>query len=158
MPLTDAEKAAKRAEIMKRVAEARAAQEAKAKAVAEPPNPKLFGTHTDITCDGCNVEPIVGFRWRCKNCKNHDLCGTCHAQFLEGKLVHNNRRNNVSMRVQDHEFFAWKDQKGFKGMKMNGEVIEEKQKKTKPNEPCPCGSGKKYKKCCRPKDMASGIC
>ena len=38
------------------------------------------------------------------------------------------------------------------------DTIEEKQKKTKPNEPCPCGSGKKYKKCCRPKDMASGIC
>ena len=25
-------------------------------------------------------------------------------------------------------------------------------KKTKPNEPCPCGSGKKYKKCCSGKD------
>jgi uncharacterized protein YecA (UPF0149 family) len=23
-------------------------------------------------------------------------------------------------------------------------------KKTKPNEPCPCGSGKKYKVCCMP--------
>ena len=22
-------------------------------------------------------------------------------------------------------------------------------KRVKPNEPCPCGSGKKYKKCCR---------
>ena len=25
-----------------------------------------------------------------------------------------------------------------------------------PNDPCPCGSGKKYKKCCREKDIASG--
>ena len=23
--------------------------------------------------------------------------------------------------------------------------------KIKPNEPCPCGSGKKFKRCCRPK-------
>ena len=23
-----------------------------------------------------------------------------------------------------------------------------------PNDPCPCGSGKKYKKCCRDKDLA----
>ena len=28
------------------------------------------------------------------------------------------------------------------------EVKEVKQEKVKPNEPCPCGSGKKYKKCC----------
>ena len=27
-----------------------------------------------------------------------------------------------------------------------------KQEKVGPNDPCPCGSGKKYKKCCRDKD------
>jgi len=26
-----------------------------------------------------------------------------------------------------------------------------------PNDPCPCGSGKKYKKCCMQKDKASGM-
>ena len=26
-----------------------------------------------------------------------------------------------------------------------------------PNDPCPCGSGKKYKKCCRDKDIAAGL-
>ena len=31
-----------------------------------------------------------------------------------------------------------------------------KGKKIGPNDPCPCGSGKKYKKCCRDKDMAEG--
>ena len=30
-------------------------------------------------------------------------------------------------------------------------------KKVGPNDPCPCGSGKKYKKCCRDKDIASGM-
>ena len=30
----------------------------------------------------------------------------------------------------------------------NQDPIEVKQEKVKPNEPCPCGSGKKYKKCC----------
>ncbi len=29
--------------------------------------------------------------------------------------------------------------------------------KVGPNDPCPCGSGKKYKKCCRDKDIASGM-
>ena len=30
-----------------------------------------------------------------------------------------------------------------------------KQAKIGPNDPCPCGSGKKYKKCCRDKDLAN---
>ena len=29
--------------------------------------------------------------------------------------------------------------------------------KVGPNDPCPCGSGKKYKKCCRDKDVAAGL-
>ncbi len=32
-----------------------------------------------------------------------------------------------------------------------------KGKKVGPNDPCPCGSGKKYKKCCRDKDIAAGL-
>ena len=32
-----------------------------------------------------------------------------------------------------------------------------KEKKVGPNDPCPCGSGKKYKKCCRDKDIAAGM-
>ena len=30
-----------------------------------------------------------------------------------------------------------------------------KEKKVGPNDPCPCGSGKKYKKCCMQKDKLS---
>ena len=29
--------------------------------------------------------------------------------------------------------------------------------KVGPNDPCPCGSGKKYKKCCRDKDLAAQV-
>ena len=29
--------------------------------------------------------------------------------------------------------------------------------KVGPTDPCPCGSGKKYKKCCRDKDIAAGM-
>jgi preprotein translocase subunit SecA len=35
--------------------------------------------------------------------------------------------------------------------------IRNKQSKVGPNDPCPCGSGKKYKKCCMQKDKASGM-
>ena len=45
-----------------------------------------FGTHKSITCDGCGTVPLVGYRWRCKDCKNHDLCDACHEVFKGGKL------------------------------------------------------------------------
>ncbi len=35
--------------------------------------------------------------------------------------------------------------------------VRNKDKKVGPNDPCPCGSGKKYKKCCRDKDIANGM-
>ena len=34
--------------------------------------------------------------------------------------------------------------------------VRTKATKVGPNDPCPCGSGKKYKKCCRDKDIAAG--
>ena len=34
--------------------------------------------HVDITCDGCEMEPIEGTRWRCVQCEDRDLCGACH--------------------------------------------------------------------------------
>ena len=35
--------------------------------------------------------------------------------------------------------------------------VRNKDKKVGPNDPCPCGSGKKYKKCCMQKDKESGM-
>ena len=35
--------------------------------------------------------------------------------------------------------------------------VRNKDKKVGPNDPCPCGSGKKYKQCCRAKDIANGM-
>ena len=37
------------------------------------------------------------------------------------------------------------------------EPVRNKAKKVGPNDPCPCGSGKKYKKCCMQKDKATGM-
>ncbi len=34
--------------------------------------------------------------------------------------------------------------------------VRKSEKKVGPNDPCPCGSGKKYKKCCMQKDKAAG--
>ena len=35
--------------------------------------------------------------------------------------------------------------------------VRNKDKKVGPNDPCPCGSGKKYKKCCMQKDKEAGL-
>ena len=35
--------------------------------------------------------------------------------------------------------------------------VRNREKKVGPNDPCPCGSGKKYKKCCMQKDKQSGM-
>ena len=35
--------------------------------------------------------------------------------------------------------------------------VRNKDKKVGPNDPCPCGSGKKYKKCCMQKDKSEGM-
>ena len=41
---------------------------------------------------------------------------------------------------------------GFDGMSAKRTVVKRAAEKIGPNSPCPCGSGKKYKKCCGLKD------
>ncbi len=55
-----------------------------------------------------------------------------------------------------------KREKVAKETSTSGEATVKKQPvrnrdKVGPNDPCPCGSGKKYKKCCRDKDIAAGM-
>ena len=44
-----------------------------AKAKEEEQKTNFFGDHVGITCDGCGASPIVGYRYRCKSCANHDV-------------------------------------------------------------------------------------
>eukprot|EP00463_Aulacantha_scolymantha_P003382 TRINITY_DN4240_c0_g1_i1.p1 TRINITY_DN4240_c0_g1~~TRINITY_DN4240_c0_g1_i1.p1 ORF type:complete len:249 (-),score=32.24 TRINITY_DN4240_c0_g1_i1:152-898(-) len=34
--------------------------------------------HQGISCDACNVNPIVGIRYKCSVCPDFDLCETCN--------------------------------------------------------------------------------
>jgi len=34
--------------------------------------------HFNVTCDGCEANPIKGIRYKCNNCPNYDLCQQCY--------------------------------------------------------------------------------
>jgi hypothetical protein len=42
-----------------------------------PPRAAPTAVHTNITCDGCQVKPIVGNRYKCTICPDYDLCEKC---------------------------------------------------------------------------------
>jgi hypothetical protein len=50
------------------------------------PMVKLVDEHDGFYCDGCDVSPIKGIRFRCLECHDYDLCEKCNAK---GALVHN---------------------------------------------------------------------
>jgi len=145
----EAAKEAKRAEVAAKVAALRAEQ-AKAKEEAPAPLDKeYYGTHSAITCDGCGVEPIEGYRYRCSKCANHDLCEMCWTSWKGGNLPYAEKQK-LSSDPADHDFSRFKSE-GFKRLLSSdgaAGLTEKKAAKVKPNDPCPCGSGKKYKKCC----------
>jgi len=35
--------------------------------------------HQAITCDGCGMSPLVGPRYKCRDCDDFDYCRSCHA-------------------------------------------------------------------------------
>lgn len=36
--------------------------------------------HQGVTCDGCQMSPITGVRFKCRVCSNYDLCESCEAK------------------------------------------------------------------------------
>ena len=57
----DEQKAAKRKEIEQKVAAMKLQQKKE-----EGQKTMYFGEHPGITCDGCGVQPLVGYRYKCK--------------------------------------------------------------------------------------------
>ena len=49
---------------------------------------KNKGVHWSIICDGCNMHPIVGKRYKCETCPNFDFCEKC---YEKEKAKHNHK-------------------------------------------------------------------
>ncbi len=43
--------------------------------------PALFAVHCSHTCDGCNISPIIGKRFKATDTANFDLCSKCFAVY-----------------------------------------------------------------------------
>ncbi len=39
-----------------------------------------------VSCDGCNISPIIGQRYSCTTCGNYDLCSQCQSKGHEHPL------------------------------------------------------------------------
>lgn len=107
-----------------------------------------FGTHDGITCDGCGATPLIGFRYRCRKCPNHDICDVCFERWDDGKgqMANGLAKQTISLDPNDHDFFVHKE-KGFKPLVKTVGPTAKTVKKAKPNDPCPGGCGQKVKKC-----------
>ena len=41
----------------------------------------------DVICDGCKMEPLLGYRYKCRECINYDLCSQCVNRSSELHIV-----------------------------------------------------------------------
>ncbi len=62
------------------------------------------------------------------------------ARFRRGHERHSHREDSVFRKVDGRWYYV--------DGKLGGEPIRREQPKVGRNEPCPCGSGKKFKRCC----------
>jgi uncharacterized protein YecA (UPF0149 family) len=83
-----------------------------------------------------------------------DFCEACHHEFaVNGKLKHATKKiNMLSAKLEDHAFATHVELSSFnqKGKAAQAPIVRSGPK-VGPNDPCPCASGKKFKKCCENK-------
>jgi preprotein translocase subunit SecA len=77
-----------------------------------------------------------------------------HPEILE-KLKQASAQSPLMQQGNDQREMLFSDEDGIEVFEVDGEkadtpgeVILPEKRKVRPNDPCPCGSGKKYKKCC----------
>uniref|UniRef100_A0A0A1X077 Protein ref(2)P n=1 Tax=Zeugodacus cucurbitae TaxID=28588 RepID=A0A0A1X077_ZEUCU len=77
-------------------AQAQPAAEAEAEADDDPTFSVL---HARVECDACGSSPIFGFRYKCIQCPNYDLCQNCEAKHMhpEHMMVRMPKENSPSV-------------------------------------------------------------
>lgn len=43
--------------------------------------------HVTTRCDGCSIKPIIGFRYKCIECHNYDLCSECQTKNVHSQHI-----------------------------------------------------------------------
>ena len=90
-----------------------------------------------------------GFSNVSKALKKYDLIFASQESAQEFFNLYTNASNNTRMWVnKGHTPDEMQKLYAEKRQKKSDEIIIQQPKKVGPNQPCPCGSGKKYKKCC----------
>jgi hypothetical protein len=64
----------------------KAVEDALAGDVSKQFNGYAYIQHIDITCDGCDIEPIVGKRFKCRVCEDRDLCENCMRALVTARV------------------------------------------------------------------------
>jgi len=84
--------------------------------------------HYGVTCDGCEMNPIIGNRYKCVVCDDYDLCEACHAagKYPCAALKHN------MMKITNPGYTF--PQRLFKRMQVLQERANKKQKKEEAKE------------------------
>ncbi|EDW90437.1 protein ref(2)P [Drosophila yakuba] len=80
------------------IEEPKATKQEGSSANAEGPSaddPSNFTIHDSVECDGCGLAPLIGFRYKCVQCSNYDLCQKCesahkHPEHLMLRMPTNN--------------------------------------------------------------------
>jgi hypothetical protein len=64
----------------------KAVEDALAGDVSKDFNGHAYIQHIDISCDGCDIEPIVGKRFKCRVCEDRDLCENCMRALISARV------------------------------------------------------------------------
>uniref|UniRef100_A0A1B0G2C5 Protein ref(2)P n=1 Tax=Glossina morsitans morsitans TaxID=37546 RepID=A0A1B0G2C5_GLOMM len=57
-------------------------------------DPAEFVIHHRVECDNCLMSPIMGFRYKCIECDNYDLCQHCEAKHVHAEHMMIRMPNN----------------------------------------------------------------
>lgn len=120
--------------------------------------------HYNIICDGCNMSPIKGIRYKCKECKDYDLCEACKAKGIHKEHTFmtitepaprfccpfiRNRGNTIEIDIPPQaicfiqnaisrisQFISQGMCSQFQNMQCNEEAKQEKKEQTTEHPPC----------------------